>query len=149
MTPLLLLPILLQAVTTSPTYPTCLVANTTWDQDYFLDITLDIATPELCQVLCQDSSSCQAVTWLTAISDIFPLSCSTFSSSTTAVLPCSDCVSGPSLCSCSQPGECVVEDGNILEVLHDIGSEVECQQLCQGETLCQHYTYFGDASVLR
>ena len=148
MTPLLLLPLLLQAATATATYPTCLLANTTWHQDYLLDITLDIATPELCQLLCQDSPSCEAVTWITSASVLFPLSCSTFSTAT-AALACSDCVSGPALCSCSQPGRCVVEDGNILDMFHDIGSEPVCQQLCQGETLCQHYTYFGDASEFR
>ena len=148
MTPLLLLPLLHLTATATPTYPTCLLPNITWDPLFLNEVTPNIATPELCQLLCQDSPSCQAVTWLTAASSIFPLSCVTFFS-TAAALPCSHCASGPAVCSCSQPGECVVEDGNILDMFHDIVSESVCQQLCQGEPLCQHYTYFGDASVLR
>ena len=147
MAPLLLL-LLLQTASASSTIPSCLTANTTWDSSLITSLTPNIPTPELCQQICLDSSPCQAVTWASSESSPFPLSCSTFSS-TTSELPCTNCVSGPSSCSCSSQGECQAEDGNIVAHFSDIPTEQECAALCLENSFCQFFTYFGDASGLR
>ena len=146
MAPLLLL--LLQAAAASTTFPSCLTANTTWDSSLITSITPNIPTPELCQQICVDYPPCQAVTWTSPQATGFPLSCATFSN-TTSKLPCTDCVSGPARCSCSSEGECQAEDDNILEVFSGIALEQECEALCLGNRACEFFTYFGDASPLR
>ena len=92
--PPLLLFLLLQGTAASTTFPSCLTANTTWDSSLITSITPNIPTPELCQQMCVDSPPCQAITWTSPQATGLPLSCVTFSS-TTSELPCTDCVSGP------------------------------------------------------
>ena len=145
---LLLLLLLLQAATASTTIPSCLTANTTWDSSFITSFTPSIPTPELCQHICVDSHPCQAVTWASPRATLFPLSCSTFSTTTTD-LPCTDCVSGPARCSCSSEGECQAEDDNILEQFSDIPGEQECAALCLKNGLCEFFTYYGDNSARR
>ena len=147
MAPLLLL-LLLQVAAASTTFPSCLTANTSWDSSLITSITPNIPTPELCQQICVDSPPCQAVTWTSPQATGFPLSCATFSNATTK-LPCSNCVSGPARCSCSSLGECLAEDGNIVDQLSDIPIEQECAALCLENGLCKFFTYFGDNSDLR
>ena len=147
MAPLLLL-LLLQAAAASTTFPSCLTANTTWDSSLITSFTPNIPTPELCQQICVDSPPCQAVTWASSDASPFPLSCYTFST-TTSELPCTHCVSGPTSCSCSSEGQCQAEDDNIVDTFSGVALEQECSALCTENGLCQFFTFFGDDSALR
>ena len=147
MAPLLLL-LLLQAAAASTTLPSCLTANTTWDSSLITSITPNIPTPELCQQICVDSPPCQAVTWASSDASPYPLSCATFST-TTSELPCTDCVSGPVRCSCSSQGECQTEDDNTLAKFSDIPTEQECAALCLKDSLCAFFTFCGANSAHR
>ena len=147
MAPLLLL-LMLQAVAASTTLPSCLTANTTWDSSLITSFTPDIPTPELCQLICVDSPPCQAVTWSSSEAPLFPLSCYTFST-TTAEVPCNDCVTGPARCSCSSPGQCQTEDNNVVDQFSGVALEQECTALCLENDLCEFFTYFGDDSAFR
>ena len=152
MAPLLLLLLLLQGAVTSTTFPSCLTANTTWDSSNITSFIPNIPTPELCQQICLDSPPCQGVTWTSSDASPFPLSCYTFSTTPTTLQPCTDCVSGPSRCSCSsqgQQGQCQAEDDNIVDHFDGIALEQECSSLCRQNRPCHSFTYFGDMSPLR
>ena len=147
MDPLLLL-LLLQAAAASTTFPSCLTANTTWEFSTDTSFIFNIPTPELCQQYCVDSPPCKAITWRSLETSGLALYCVTFSTTTTE-LPCTNCVSGPSRCSCSVKGECQEEEDNIIAQFSDIHTEQECATLCLENALCEFFTYFGDNSVLR
>ena len=147
MAPLLLL-LLIQVAAASTTIPSCLTANTTWDSSLITSITPNIPTPELCQQICVDSPPCQAITWSSSDAPPFPLACYTFSNNTSE-FPCTFCVSGPSLCSCSSQGQCQAEDDNIINVFSGIVLEQECAALCLENGLCKFFTYFGESSAFR
>ena len=70
-------------------------------------------------------------------------------SSTSTELPCTSCVSGPALCSCSSEGECQAEDDNVVDQFSGVALEQECAALCLENNLCEFFTYFGDNSGLR
>ena len=147
MAPLLLL-LLLQAAAASTTFPSCLTANTTWDSSLITSITPNIHTPELCQKLCLDSPPCQAVTWASSDASPFPLSCYTFST-TTSEIPCNNCVSGPARCSCSSHIQCQAEDNIIVKSFSGVALEQECLALCKQNGLCDSFTHHGNSSILR
>jgi hypothetical protein len=44
------------------------------------------------------------------------------------------------------PGQCDVEDDNIIEVFTGVTTEGACMGHCQVQGSCQNYTYFGDES---
>ena len=147
MAPLLLL-LLLQAAAASTTFPSCLTANTTWDSSLITSFTPNIPTPELCQLICEDSPPCKAITWTSPQATVLPLSCVTFSN-TTLELPCSSCVSGPKRCFCSSQGQCQAEDDNIIDMVSGVVLEQECADLCLENSQCEFFTYFGDESAFR
>ena len=136
MAPLLLLLLLLQGAAASTTLPSCLTANTTWDSRDITSFTPNIPTPELCQKLCIDSPSCLAVTWASSDASPFPLSCYTYSMTNTTEQPCTDCVSGPSRCSCSSQGlqgQCQDQGDNIVDQLTDCQTSPADCQVCSFE----------------
>ena len=97
---LLLLPILPSACyTPGDSFPSCLVANTTWEQSGVFQVTPNISSPEDCQQLCRATDTCTGVTWTTQHSGIQPLTCLLFSTLGEEVA-CNDCVSG-GLSSCA------------------------------------------------
>ena len=131
------------------TFPSCLQANTTWQESGIVDIAVNIATPELCQQLCLDNSSCAGITWLTAEAALFPLACYMFSGIDEPTEPCKNCVSGPSDCNCTTAGLCEILDYNLIDIFGNIDTLGECENHCGSSASCTAYTYLGDKNHLR
>jgi len=137
-------PLLSLALQPGDTFPSCLQANSTWDQRYVSDIIQNVLTPEACQSICSEKTTCAGVTWTTGDSDIIPFSCLLFSE-LKSTAPCSDCVSGPPVCSCpSIPGECRTTDDNVIDIFPGVTTEAECYGLCSDTQDCTTYTYLGE-----
>merc|ERR550519_2005640 len=80
---------------------------------------------------------------------LLPQSCSLFSEISDPTIPCQNCVSGPRLCPCSMPGECEIQEDNLLKVISGIGTSDECLQLCISKPRCTVFTFFGEENPLR
>lgn len=130
-------------------FPTCLRANMTWPPEGEKEVILGVPKPELCQEYCrQENTTCQGVTWLDSNFPVHPQSCTLFSE-LGAETSCSNCVSGKPRCTCSLPGECAMEDHNVVGLFSDIETIEQCSFLCEEEKTCQFYTYFGPENPLR
>lgn len=56
---------------------------------------------------------------------------------------CSDCVSGPKSCTCSNSVACSFDDEFLIDILTKIATEEECQDLCARESKCSWYTWYS------
>merc|ERR1719210_1741857 len=136
------------STTLDPVFPSCLLPNFTFALEDLISFTPSTETPELCQKICEEESSCIAVTWTQESSPVFPLSCATFSSAKNTT-ECEYCVSGPPVCHCSIHGECETTEGNVVEVLAGLLDEDQCAKACLDFQLCSNYTYFGPENPMR
>ena len=168
---LLLLPLPCLAYKPPDPFPSCLIANITYEQTDILDVLTDCRTPEICQESCAALEDCRAVTWISDQSSLLPLGCLLFSQlglnmmNTLMMmnlmmktlmmmmipgpeLPCLNCVSGPPTCSCSIEGECKTGPNTVIDVHHDIPSEPDCRTICGETEGCVAYTFFGPSNPL-
>merc|ERR1712212_496637 len=79
------------ASASTPTYPSCLEGNTSWDASLITSSTSGVASPEECQEICKGDSTCEGMTWTSANAVLFPLSCFTYSQ-TSGKTECTGCV---------------------------------------------------------
>jgi len=56
---------------------------------------------------------------------------------------CDDCVSGPKSCTCSDSVACSFDDEFLIDILTEIATEEECQDLCARESKCSWYTWYS------
>jgi len=126
--------------------PSCLIANTTWDQSGVFDVILNIESADLCQVTCDETETCTGFTWLSPDSAMFPQGCALFSS-TESTLDCEHCVSGLPECPCTIRGECDSQEDNMIEAFPQVASVEDCHDLCRDVTECSHYTYFSESHL--
>jgi len=128
-------------------FPTCLEENKSWDAAGIMDIIPGVESAEECQKLCQSDVSCLGVTWTSDQFPLHPLSCTLYSEISSEI-SCENCISGPSKCSCILPGECKIEDHNVVGIFSDVDTMKECSSLCDAEDTCAFYTFMGDTNVL-
>merc|ERR1711892_46030 len=129
-------------------FPSCLESGITWGDSSMMSIIPGVPSPEACQDHCAEESGCQAFTWTSDQFEVFPLSCALFHN-TASLKECHECISGPSLCMCSENSECEVFEDNLITIEQGMTSETECQDLCYISPECTTYTYFDDSSPLR
>lgn len=127
-------------------FSSCLRPDVTWGSEGEIDVIPGVPSPELCQQLCQRNESCQAITWLDENFPVVPLSCTLFAELDKEI-SCSNCVSGESRCSCAIPGECGMQDHNVVDIHPGVQSIQECQALCEKKKSCELYTYLGQENA--
>ena len=102
----------------SDPFPSCLKANVTYNPSNLISLHPGFPSPEECQLFCRDTNECNVFTWVPGSATVFPFSCLLYSSEDLSTdSDCTDCVSGPQNCLCTQQGECRQQDGNILQVI--------------------------------
>ena len=110
-------------------------------EDNLIDTINSVATIEECRQLCYFSKDCE---FLTYYGDSFPYRhvCFLFKSCE-VTHDCSDCVSETRDCyySCSKNIVGAIED-NLLEIVSEVKSELECRGHCVSTPSCVIYTYF-------
>ena len=126
-------------------YPSCLVANVTWDLSLIIDIIPSVPTPEDCQDYCTDD--CSAFTWMSPESSVFHNLCVLFISSNETI-PCTDCLSGPPECLCTMEGECSIVGDNILDTYINIIDATSCHHICGNNSECNFYTFLSEGTPL-
>lgn len=97
-----------------------------------------------CRQLCNDEDSCQFLTYYDATSFPWRESCFLLSDCEDKE-PCTDCLSEPRFCyqSCIFPYTGAI-DNNVIDLIPDVDSDLECRNSCLAVRECSHYTYFGD-----
>ena len=143
---LLVLTSLVKFATSSTAHTFCLRADITWDSGLIVQTFPNIESTEECQKLC--SGDCHAITWLSPNSATFHNLCALFSS-TDQEIPCTDCVSGPPVCTCSEKGECGIEGENFIESYPNIPDEASCLEICDETQECNFFAYFSDEHILQ
>ena len=127
----------------SESYPMCFNVGTSWVHNTSVTIP-EVPSVEECQSICLQSSECMAFTWHkeseafgSQLCELFP----TIGDETSG--ECSDCVSGPKSCTCSYSVACSFDDEFLIEILTEIATEEECQDLCAREPNCSWYTWYS------
>merc|ERR1711913_262433 len=59
---------------------------------------------------------------------------------------CTDCISGPANCTCSEEVECYDDETTIVDVVQGVPTEAECQTLCLDTESCSIYTWHSSNS---
>ena len=101
-----------------------------------------VASREECRQLCYDSQQCQYITYFTSESFPFSEICSLFLSCE-EVYTCRNCVSETRGCyqTCSDQLYGKIDE-NLVQVVADVDTEVDCKVLCGTSSDCGFYTYF-------
>jgi len=131
------------------TFPSCLKGNITFDISNIYNIVANVVSPDGCQEQCSADPDCSAFTWASAFAPLYPLTCTMFSQMSDITTPCEECVSGPPECKCNIPGECVIVDDNIIDIVSQVDSINQCELLCSDNSMCKFYTYLGEGNYLR
>jgi len=134
-------------VTGQGSMPPCLEEGKTWHGDDILDVSTGSLSVYDCQSKCGEMSGCNSFTWYTLQHPHYPTLCTLFSS-TKSQEPCTECVSGPSSCTCSGEYGCDITEEDVLDTIANIATELECMGLCFEDRDCNMYTWFGVGSTL-
>ena len=116
-------------------------------QDNLLDSQAGIDSLQDCATLCVDNYDCEFITYYGP--DSFPLKnyCMMFIGCET-LTSCEDCTTEMELCfeQCGQNQEGPLED-NVLEIIPDVESELNCKANCRNVSDCQAYTYHDNLDL--
>ena len=126
--------------------PPCLEKGRTWHADDVLDISTGSSSVYDCQAKCGEISGCNSFTWYTLQHPHYPTLCTLFHSTSSQEL-CTECVSGPSSCTCSSEYGCDLTEEDVLDTIPNIATELECMGLCYENNKCNIYTWFGVGST--
>ena len=116
----------------SESYPMCFNIGTSWVHETETAIP-DVSSVEECQSLCLQSSECIAFTWHKESEAFGSKLCELFPTIGETSGDCSDCVSGPKSCICSRNISCSFDEEFFINILTEIATEEECQDLCARE----------------
>jgi len=121
--------------------PSCYKVDRSWNDPTPLDIVSPVLDYQQCQTFCKENADCQGWTWASENNSEFPGYCFMFS---TLGQPTDfqDSISGPPSCLCSSVEACDINGDNELEFVPDIIEEINCQDLCVNNSLCQYYTWY-------
>ena len=121
-----------------------------WTNDYLIDVTSHVPTPQACLDLCTRTPDCRAYTWLSGkyVEQHFAESCITYSDIGTPD-SCQECISGVEAdCRvCGLHLECQVADNLITMVT--TSTELECKETCAETQACGYYTWFDSSTPLK
>ena len=124
-------------------YPMCFKVGTTWVHNTSVTIS-DVPSAEECQSHCLQSLECIAFTWHKETEDFVSKLCELFSTTgDESSANCFDCVSGPKSCTCSHNISCSFDNEVLIDILTEIATEEECQDLCAREPKCSWYTWYS------
>jgi len=121
--------------------PPCLEHEKTWHADDVLDVTTGSSSEFECQLECAEKADCHSFTWYTAEHPYYPTICVMFHSTYRQEL-CHECVSGPASCTCSGENGCILSEDNVIDIIPNTLTELECMGLCYGHQNCGMYTWF-------
>ena len=93
------------------------------------------------------ASSCSSLTWYSMSSPLLPQLCILYKS-TEEEESCPTCVSGPASCTCSSDYACAISDGNLLDLLPQTMSEMECMMGCVSAPGCLVYTWYDQMATV-
>ena len=121
----------------------CFKVGTTWVHNTSVTIS-NVPSAEECQSHCLQSPECIAFTWHKETEDFVSKLCELFSITGNETSEnCFDCVSGPKSCTCSHNFSCSFDNEVLIDILTEIATEEECQDLCARESKCSWYTWYS------
>ena len=127
----------------SESYPMCFKVGTTWVHNTSVTIS-DVPSAEECQSHCLQSPECIAFTWHKETEEFVSKLCELFSTTGDETSEnCFDCVSGSKSCTCSHNFSCSFDNEVLIDILTEIATEEECQDLCAREPKCSWYTWYS------
>merc|ERR1712013_44064 len=125
--------------------PFCFRSGITWESQVSGGVQL-VTSPEMCQLLCEDSSNCNSVTWYNSQGSPRDDYCELFPAPhLEEEVPCNNCVSGPQSCTCSSHYECAL-GGQLVDLVLDVSTEMECAKECYNRQECLLYTWYSEAN---
>ena len=95
---------------------------------------------EVCQQYCFNNSDCVSFTWHKDSPELESMLCELFPSIGDPT-QCSDCISGPKSCTCSNNVICSLHEDYLLDMVKDVSTEEQCQELCRSNPQCSWYTW--------
>ena len=126
--------------------PFCLTADTTWLTDTCA--VTNVLSAEACQQLCGNSSDCHSITWYDSQAVPYPHYCMLYpTTSPDLEVPCTNCYSGPSSCTCSGDFTCSLGTDSLIELVIQVEEELVCAELCSTTAECQYYSWYSGDSV--
>ena len=120
-------------------YPSCFKPQITWAHGSS-ETVLNIPSVEVCQEHCLNSSSCVSFTWHKNSPDLESMICELFPSIGNPT-PCLDCISGPQSCTCSNNVTCSFHKPYLIDLVREVVTEEQCQDLCTKTAQCSWYTW--------
>merc|ERR1711872_439659 len=123
-------------------YPACYQFFTTWPQASS-GIHSDIDSAQSCQLLCVQTEDCVAFSWHFGSEQFDENTCQLFSEVGEETSSCSDCVSGPKSCTCSEDVACSVDAEYLVHLELEVALEEECQDMCVADPDCTWYTWYS------
>jgi len=130
----------------SQDYPPCYQEGLTWASQS-IEALPATDSAFACQAACINTSNCSGFTWYDLASPLIPEVCILYEN-TEDVIPCSSCVSGPASCTCSSEFACVVSGTNLLDIVAQVGTEMECLIECASLPDCLFYTWYDQTSMI-
>ena len=120
----------------------CFKTGTSWVHNISTTIP-DIPSLEECQSLCLHSYDCVAFTWHRVSEEFTSKLCELFPTIGETSDECPDCISGPKSCTCSDGVACSFDDQYFIDILTEIATEEQCQELCARDPKCYWYTWYS------
>jgi len=130
-------------------YPLCFNIGMTWSEETSRGIP-NITSPYLCQDMCRADSNCTSFSWYNTLSQPHQNFCEFYPEQVSEpTTPCSNCISGPSTCTCStfDYQTCDTSQELVHDIVQNVNTEVECQDLCARREDCSWYTWYSGAGV--
>ena len=123
-------------------YPMCFKIGTSWVHNISSTIP-DVPSAEECQSFCLQSPECIAFTWHRVSEDFGSKLCELFPAIGDSSDECPDCISGPKSCTCSDSVACSFDGQYLIDILTEVATEEQCQDLCARDTNCTWYTWYS------
>ena len=131
-----------------PDYPLCFDIGLTWSEEMSRGVP-NITSTNICQDMCNADSECIKFSWFNALSQPYKNFCEFYPEHVSEpTTPCSNCISGPSTCTCSTSVEaCDTSQNLVLDIVRHVDTEVKCQDLCARREDCSWYTWYSGAPL--
>ena len=120
-----------------------------FDENNLIDSVSQVYSEEECRQICEDQQECAYITYFNASAKPFSNICLTFQTCEITV-DCTNCVTQNMDCYRRTCGENVVGhmDENIIDMLANTKSELDCKQHCSETDKCSFYTYYLEEDPL-
>jgi len=119
-----------------------------YDENNLIDSVAQVYSDEECRQICEDQLDCEYITYFNASAKPFSNFCLMFKSCENTT-ECTNCVTQNMDCYRTCGANVVGRmDENIIDVVANIKSELDCKLLCSGTANCKLYTYYLDDDPL-